>query len=193
MLVVAITWAIILWGAASCTYMLWHGWRRFPRRDFDDVVHFLYPVDLQLAESLLDPAAEFEFSWKLTPQEFRQAQCRRMSVYLELVRRMAHNSRVLVEFSGEEVARNDPRNTAQARLLQQKAIEVRIYALLTLLKVRLWMWIFPAALGSVPAIPQLRRTGDVDGIRTYCALKGAATATFSHLEAAQLDVLTRSL
>jgi len=193
MLVVAVTWMIIVWGATASVYMLWHGWSRFPRRDFDDVVHFLYPVDLSLAESLLDPAAEFEFRWRLAPQEFRKAQRRRMSLYLELVRRMAHNSRVLVEYGNEEIFKNDPRSADQARVLQQKAIEVRVYALLTLLKVRLWMWFFPAALGNAPGIAQLRRTAEVDGLETYCALKDAATAAFMHLDSSDLDALTRSL
>jgi hypothetical protein len=143
-----ITWLIITAGAAACMYMLWCAWSRAPRRDFDDVVHFLYPVDLSLAEALLDPAAEFEFSWKLSPQEFRDAQRKRMGLYLELVRRMAHNSKVLVEFGNAEMNRNDPRSADRARALQQKAIEVRLYSLLTLLKLRFWMWVRPNALGK---------------------------------------------
>ena len=56
MLVVIFTWLIVAWGAASCIYMLRCAWSRFPKRDVDDVIPFLYPVDLPLAESILDHA-----------------------------------------------------------------------------------------------------------------------------------------
>src|SRR5262249_27524582 len=98
MISVVLTWLIIAWGALSCIYMLRCAWSRFPRRDLDDVVHFLYPVDLSLAESLLDPANDFALKWQTGPRTFREAQCRRMRLYLELVRRMSHNSKVLVDF-----------------------------------------------------------------------------------------------
>jgi hypothetical protein len=182
------TWLIIACGAIACIYMLWGTWSRFPRREFDDVVHFLYPVDLSLAESLLDPAAEFAISWKLGPQEFREAQRKRMSLYVELVRRMAHNSKVLVEFSNAEIIRDDLHRSNRARALQQRAIEVRIYALLTLLKLRVWLWI-----SKTPTMPQLRKAAQVDGLKTYHALKTAAEAAFLHLPPSDLETLTRSL
>ena len=78
MVSIVLTWLIVAWGALSCIYMLRCAWRRFPKRDVDDVIPFLYPVDISLAESLLDPAAEFEFRWKLQPPQFREAQRKRM-------------------------------------------------------------------------------------------------------------------
>jgi hypothetical protein len=88
--------------------MLRCAWSRFPKRDVDvdDVIPFLYPVDISLAESLLDPATEFEFRWKLAPPQFREAQRKRMRLFLELTRRMAHNSKVLVEYADSE--KNQP-------------------------------------------------------------------------------------
>jgi hypothetical protein len=106
---VILTWLIIAWGALACIYMLRCAWSRFPRRDFDDVVHFLHPVDLSLAESLLDPAADFALRWNTTPRAYREAQRRRMRLYLELVRRMSHNSKVLVEFGNAVMRRDYPR------------------------------------------------------------------------------------
>ncbi|HEY6766733.1 MAG TPA: hypothetical protein VI386_18380 [Candidatus Sulfotelmatobacter sp.] len=193
MISILFTWLIIAWGAVACIYMLRHAWTRFPRRDFDDVVHFLYPVDLSLAESLLDPAKEFEVSWKLTPREFHAAQRKRMRVYLELVRRMSHNSKVLVEFGNAEMNRQDPRSAEHAKKLQHKAIEVRLYAVLTLCKLRAWMWMRPAFLGQAPAMPKLRRAGDLDGLESYDSLKAAAAAAFVHLQPGELELLTRSL
>jgi hypothetical protein len=173
--------------------MLFCAWTRFPRRDFDDVVHFLYPVDLALAEALLDPAAEFDFRWRLSPREFRQAQRKRMRLYLELVRRMSHNSKVLVEFGNTEANGHDPRSVELARALQQKAVEVRLYAMLTLLKLRWWMWVGPNVQGQRPAMPRLRKAGDLDGLQSYNALKVAAAAAFLHLEPGELEMLTQNL
>jgi hypothetical protein len=193
MTAIVLTWLIIAWGAFSCIYMLFCAWTRFPRRDFDDVVHFLYPVDLALAEALLDPAAEFEFRWKLSPQEFRQAQRKRMRLYLELVRRMSHNSKVLVEFGNVEANWQDRSGLELARALQQKAVEVRFYAALTLLKLRLWMWLGPNAIGPNPAMSRLRRAGNLDGLQIYNALKAVAAAAFVHLQPGELEALARNL
>src|SRR5579863_3098406 len=90
-MVVILTWLIVAWGALACIYMVHCAWSRFPKRDVDvdDVIPFLYPVDISLAESLLDPAAEFEFRWQLGQQQFRQAQRKRMRMLLEVTRRMA--------------------------------------------------------------------------------------------------------
>ncbi len=57
---IVLTWLIVAWGALSCIYMLRCAWSRFPKRDVDadDIVPFLYPVDISLAESLLDPATD---------------------------------------------------------------------------------------------------------------------------------------
>jgi hypothetical protein len=187
------TWLIVAWGALSCIYMLRCAWSRFPRRDVDvdDVIPFLYPVDLSLAESLLDPAAEFEFRWKLSPPQFREAQRKRMRLYLELTRRMAHNSRVLVEYADAEKHNPDPRRAGLASVLQDKAIEVRLYALLTGIKLRLWLLVRSSLLK--PVLARLRTAGDIDGLKTYYALKTAAAAAFVQLPPDEFDSLTRSL
>src|SRR6202521_5933610 len=96
---IVLTWLIVRWGRFSSFSILGCAWRRFPKCDVDDVIPFLYPVDISLAESLLDPAAEFEFRWKLQPPQFREVQRKRMRLFLELTRRMAHNSKVLVEYA----------------------------------------------------------------------------------------------
>jgi hypothetical protein len=189
-----LTWLIIAWGAVACIYMLRCGWSRFPKRDVgvDDVVPFLYPVDISLAESLLDPAAEFEFRWKLGRLEFREAQRKRMRLYLEVTRRMAHNSKVLVQFADAEKNNQDPQRVSLASALQQKAIEVRLYSLLTRIRLRFWL-LFSDILNSMPVLSRLRTAGDIDGLQTYTALKTAAAAAFVQLQPEELDSLTRSL
>jgi hypothetical protein len=202
-----LTWLIIAWGALACIYMLRCAWSRFPGRDVDDVVHFLHPVDLSLAESLLDPAADFALRWNSTPRAYRESQRRRMRLYLELVRRMSHNSKVLVEFGNAMVRpeitdRNDENQGAQSKSpsslaseLQRAAISVRLYALLVLVRLRLRLWLPLDRFGIVPApeLAQLRKAGNLDGPRTYDDLKAAATAAFVQFQPADLPVLIRNL
>lgn len=193
MLSIIFTWLIVAWGVLACIYMLRCAWSRFPKRDVDDVIPFLYPVDISLAESLLDPAAEFQYRWRLTPQQFRAAQRKRMRLYLELTRRMAHNSRVLVEYADAEKNNPDPGRVTLATALQEKAIEVRLYALLTIIKLRTWLFLRSDTLFTMAALPHLRTACEIDGLQTYSALKSAATAAFVRLPPEEMDSLTRSL
>jgi hypothetical protein len=190
---VIFTWMIVAWGALSCIYMLRCAWKRFPKRDVDDVIPFLYPVDTSLAESLLDPASEFEYRWKLSPRQFRAAQRKRMRLYFELTRRMAHNSRVLVEYTDAEKNNPDPRRASAAVALQEKAIEVRLYALLVRFRLRVWLLLRSDILTATPKLAHLRTAGDIDGLQTYYALRTAAAAAFVHLPAEEFDSLTRNL
>jgi hypothetical protein len=192
---IVFTWLIVAWGALACIYMLRCAWSRFPNRDVnaDDVIPFLYPVDLSLAELLLDPAAEFQFRWKLGPSQFREARRKRMRLYLELTRRMAHNATVLVRYADAEKNSGDPQRISLGSTLQEKAIEVRLYSLLTRSKLRFWLFLRADILNFAPALAPLRTAGDIDGLQTYGALKVAATAAFMKLPAEELDLLTRSL
>ena len=193
MFFIILTWLIVAWGALSCIYMLGRAWSRFPSRDVDDVIPFLYPVDLSLAESLLDPAEEFGYRWKLSPQRFREAQRKRMRLYLELTRRMAHNSRVLVEYADGQKRSPDPRRVSLASTLQERAVEVRLYSLLTGIRLRFCLLLRSNVITSKPTLPRMRSTGDIDGLQTYSALKTAAAAAFMQLPPDAFDSLTRSL
>jgi hypothetical protein len=190
---IVLTWLIVAWGALSCIYMLRCAWRRFPKRDVDDVIPFLYPVNISLAESLLDPASEFEFRWKLRPRQFREAQRKRMRLYLELTRRMAHNATVLIAYADAEKNSHDPRRVSLASTLQEKAVEVRLYALLTRFKLRIRLLLRSDLLTVTPVLSHLRTACEIDGLQTYAALKIAAAAAFVQLPPDELDTLTRNL
>ena len=116
-----------------------------------------------------------------------------MRLYLELTRRMAHNSRVLVEYADAEKRSPDTRRASLASALQEKAVEVRLYSMLTGIKLRVWLLLRSGMLRLMPALPRLRTAGDIDGLKTYHALKAAATAAFVQLPPEELDSLTRSL
>jgi hypothetical protein len=187
------TWLIVAWGAIACIYMLRSAWSRFPKRDADDVIPFLYHVDIPLAESLLDPAAEFQSRWQLSPRQFRVAQRKRMRLYLELAHRMAHNSKVLVEYADAEKNSPDPQRVALAAELQERAVEVRLYSFMTAMKLRLWLLLRSDIRLTVPVLAHLRTAGNIDGLQTYSALKEVAAAAFTRFAPDEIDSLTRNL
>jgi hypothetical protein len=116
-----------------------------------------------------------------------------MRLFLELTRRMAHNSKVLVEYADSEKNQQDPRQAALASALQEKAIEVRLYALVTGIKLRFWLLLRADILNAAPVLAPLRTAGEIDGLQTYSALKVAAAAAFVQLPPDELDSLTRNL
>ncbi len=174
---------IMIWGFLAACYLLCVVLLGFPERTVDDVVEFLRPVDLDQAEVLLDPGANLELRWKLDAATFREMQRKRMHIYLELVRRMAHNSMVLVEFGNREACRLEAstkkgRAARQAEViasLQRAAVNVRIYSIFTIVRLRLLMAIRPMV---TPSLSIFRSVAELDGIQTYKTLREVSTAAF---------------
>lgn len=195
MYLLILTWVILAWGALACIYLSYRAWTAFPRRDIDDVIHYLYPVDLALAETLLDPASDFSLRWSLQPRAYREAQRRRMRLYLELVRRMAHNSIVLVEYGNCMCREHEWAPESTTDTLQDAAIRVRLYSVVAKVKLRIRLLLPLEAMGfkNTIQLANLRVAGDQDGPKAYNDLKNAAAAAFGQLQPAELDALTRSL
>jgi hypothetical protein len=187
-----VTWLILSCSALELVYLLYLAWSstRVPKLILGDVVHFLYPVDSSLLASLVDPAADFELRWNLSPRSFREEQRRRMCLYRELLGRMAHNSAVLAEFDNAmrgNVAGADSK-------LQEAAVKVRLYCMFSRGKLRLWLWL-PSAFDVVvpPRLARLRIAADLDGLKVYEELKVAAAEAFAQLRPAELEALTHNL
>lgn len=185
-------WLLVAANALGYVYLLYRAWTRVPRRDMDDVVPFLYPVDVSLVESLLDPAADFGLRWQLSPREFREAQRRRMRLYLEMVRRMSHNSEVLVEYDHARLG-NDRLNSETASKVEDAAIKVRLYSACVRLRLRVWLSLPMNAFGMMPTLARLRMAADLDGPKAYDDLKAAAAEGFAKLQQTELDALARNL
>jgi hypothetical protein len=187
------TWVIVTSGVLALLYILRCACARTPKFNLNDLVHFLYPVDLSLLDSLLDPAADFALRWSLNPRAFRREQRRRMRLYRELLRRMAHNSIILADF-GNALFGEDER-PACACELEGAVIKVRLYTGFARLRLRLWLLLSLDALGVVPTpqLANLRKAADLDGRKAYDELKIAAAAAFARLQPAELDALTRNL
>jgi hypothetical protein len=193
MFLATLTWVIVTSGTLALLYILRCACARSPKFNLNDLVHFLYPVDLSLLDSLLDPAEDFALRWSLNPRAFRQEQRRRMRLYRELLRRMAHNSMILADF-GNALFGEDER-PACASELEGAVIKVRLYTGFARLRLRLWLLLCRDALGIVPTphLANLRKAADLDGRKAYDELKIAAAAAFARLQPAELDALTRNL
>lgn len=193
--------AYILWylvitaGFISCIVTVALIWFRFPDRTSQDVVDFLFPVDFDKAADLLDPELEGRLRKQLSPEEFRRLQRKRIHHYMAYVKRMSHNAAVLVEWANREVESQDERQAELATKLQQLGVEVRLYSLLTLLKLRFWLlvrldwWtLFPA-----PSLDDLREAGGVRGLEAYDRLKSAASFLFLELGQGDFEELLHNL
>jgi hypothetical protein len=191
-----LTWLILAASVAELVYLLYLAWAsgRVPKLVLADVIHFLYPVDPSLLASLLDPAADFELRWNLSPRCFREEQRRRMRIYRELLQRMAHNSAVLAEFDNA-MRGNSSLIAGPGSKLQEAAINVRIYCTFARGRLRMWLWLPPSAFRFIPApgLARLRKAATLDGPKAYEELKTAAAEAFARLKPTELEALTHNL
>ncbi len=159
--------------------------RKFPKRTVDDVAPFLRPAEPQELESLLDPGQETTFRLRMSPQEFADWQRKRIHLMREYLLRMSHNALVLIEWGNIEALKEEEREPAllcrQKQLLAQElvqaATEFRLYSILALAKVTLWLilpspfkFLFPS-----PSLPSLRNIFGIDALGSYQRLKTAAS------------------
>ncbi len=114
---------------------------------------------------------------------------------MAFVKRMSHNAAVLVEWANREAESNDPRQAELAGRLHQLGVEVRLYSLLTLLKLRFWLlvrldwWkVLPA-----PSLDDLRESGGIRGLEAYDRLKSAASFLFLELGQGDFEELLHNL
>ena len=146
---------------------------KFPGRTIDDVTPYLRPTDMATFESILGAAEEVNFRLRLSPQEFRQLQRKRIHLLRECLLRMSHNALVLIEWGNMEW--NGP-HTEQKRILGQElvqaAVEFRLYSLLALTKLKLWIIFEPFF--SVRSVRALRTVAGIDPVRAYSRVKLAA-------------------
>ena len=135
----ALWYLFITAGFVAAALAVWLMWFRFPDRTINDVADYLLPVDFEKAEGLLDPQTEAILRKELTPEEFRALQRKRMHHYLALVQRMAHNAAVLIEWANREARTATGLKLEMVMKLQQVGVEVRLYSLLALIKLRFWL------------------------------------------------------
>lgn len=150
---------------------------KFPRRTIEDVSPYLRPAELEELESLLNPAYEVNFRLRLSPDEFRAWQRKRIHLLREYLLRMSHNSLVLIEWGNMEFegdgspSHKSEQMQALAQELVQAATDFRLYSLLALAKLKLWI-VF--RLDTSASLPRLRSLLGIDAMAAYKRLKSAA-------------------
>ena len=157
---------------------------KFPKRTLEHVTPFLRPAESQEIEALMDPGQETTFRLRMSRDEFAGWQRNRIHLMREYLLRMSHNALVLIEWGNMEALKGGERDSAQCREKQllaqelvQAATEFRLYSMLALAKLKLWL-ILPSAVSFLlpsPSLPSLRNVFGIDAIRTYQRLKTAAS------------------
>lgn len=155
---------------------------KYPKRSITDVTPFLRPAEHDELESLLDPAQETNFRMRMSPQEFADWQRRRIHLLREYLLRMSHNALVLIEWGNMETAEtgNNAETAIQRQLLAkelvQAATEFRLYSMLALAKLKVWL-VLPAPFSLLlpsPSLPAMRHVFGIDALGSYQRLKTAA-------------------
>jgi len=156
---------------------------KFPKRTIEDVTPFLRPAEHDELESLLDPAQEANFRMRMSAQEFADWQRRRIHLLREYLLRMSHNALVLIEWGNMETTGtgSDAETVIQRQLLAkelvQAATEFRLYSMLALAKLKLWL-VLPSPFSLLlpsPSLPSMRRVFGIDALGSYQRLKTAAS------------------
>jgi hypothetical protein len=156
---------------------------KHPKRTIEDVTPFLRPAEHDELEGLLDPAQETNFRLRMSPQEFADWQRRRIHLLREYLLRMSHNALVLIEWGNMETAQtgNDAEAFRQRQLmakeLVQAATEFRLYSMLALAQLKLWL-VLPSPFSLLlpsPSLPSMRHIFGIDALGSYQRLKTAAS------------------
>jgi len=155
---------------------------KHPKRTIEDVTPFLRPAEHDELELLLDPAQETNFRIRMSPQEFTVWQRRRIHLLREYLLRMSHNALVLIEWGNMEAMAegNDAETVRQrqvlAKELVQAATEFRLYSVLALAKLKLWLVLPPplSLLFPSPSLPSMRHVFGIDALGSYQRLRTAA-------------------
>ena len=182
-------------GFIAAALAIWLMWFRFPDRTIDDVTDYLLPVDFEKAEGLLDPQTEAILRKELSPEEFRALQRKRIHHYLALVQRMAHNAAVLIEWANREARTATGQKLEMVTKLQQVGVEVRLYSLFALIKLRFWLLIRVESWTILPApsLDDMRQVGGVKGLESYDRLKTAASFLFIEMGRGHFEELLQNL
>jgi hypothetical protein len=170
---------------------------KFPKRTINDVTPFLRPSEAQEFESLLDPAQEVNFRLRLSPREFAAWQRRRLHLMREYLLRMSHNALVLIEWGNMEAFEQETNSQTEKQALAQEmvkaATEFRLYSMLALFKLKLWLLLpsscFP---GFVPDLSRLRSLFGINALNSYHRLKSTAGSLgLAYSDDFQQDLLAR--
>ena len=165
----------------AIAYAFAMAWFEFPRRNAEDVLCYLLPVDVEKMQSLLDPAVEYSYRLYFSPQEFRFLQRKRLHQFMELVERLSRNSVTLMDYADEEIDRNDPLTLQAAQALREHAFSLRLHCLAAKMAIYSWLLVrlrAPIGVGNRFSLPRLRELYGIAALDTYSRLKDAAITLY---------------
>jgi hypothetical protein len=171
-------------------------WYRLSDRTSEDVVDYLRPVGREKLESLLDPGNELSMRVFLSRQEFRKAQIKRVHLYRELVRRMAHNAGILADLANKEWEKRNPQTQPIASTLQSEAVAMRLYCLLALCILNYWLLFrlrCPYDFRRQFLLSELREIKGIKVLDHYRSLVETTANLFAHIHPRACDALIQSL
>lgn len=171
----------------SAFYAAFDHLSRCPYVTILDVSNIVRRVSVEDVLSLLDSRAEEQTRVIFSKKGFHQEQRLRLYRMREYLSRMLHNAKVFVMWANTEILRetklrpgmpDHERYIELSRRMHSAAIEFRIYAFLTLVRITFWMvfrtrtWI-P---GSIPQIADLRELGGLNFYGSYQRLRDAVAS-----------------
>jgi len=159
---------------ASAAYFFLGRLSRFPCRTIRDVPAFLQPVDSAGMMQLLNPQTEEFLHSAMTGLALRLEQRRSLHFMREHLLRLSHNAHILLEWSNAELKREIVGQSEEdsecyrdcARQLHSAAIEFKLYAALSLIKINLWL-AFRTQSWLPLSPPSLSALGQVGGLRFF--------------------------
>jgi hypothetical protein len=100
----------------------------------EDLTGRTRPVDIEAFRNIIDPGEEEFLRANLPAREFRAVQRQRLLAAAEYVHKVAYNAAVLLKLGQAATHSTDPSVAAAARQLMEHSLRLRIYAVLSLLK-----------------------------------------------------------
>ena len=142
-----------------------------------DVQKVLRPAHSARVQQLLDPRIHDTLRSVFSRRHFADSQLSSLYELREYLSRMAHNSRVFLVWANTELWReikykpgmeNADHFIELGRKLHTAAIEFRIYALFTLLRINFWMILRIRPWSPLPA-PHVTDLREIAGLRFYAS------------------------
>ena len=188
--------------SATALYFFLGRLSSFPCRTIRDVPAFLQPVDSAGMMQLLNPQTEEFLHSAMTGVAWRLEQRKSLHFMREHLLRMSHNAHILLEWSNAELKRQIVGQNEEdgecyrdcARHLHVAAIEFRLFAILSLIKINLWLlfrtqsWL-PL---SPPSLAELNHLGSLRFFELYSNLTRAVSELGRHYGTEFRDELLRA-
>lgn len=198
----AILLVILALISASALYFFLGRLASFPCRTIRDVPAFLQPVDSAGIMQLLNPQTEEFLHSAMTGVALRLEQRKSLHFMREHLLRMSHNAHILLEWSNAELKRQIVGQSEEdgecyrdcARQLHAAAIEFRLFAILSLIKINLWLLFRTQAWSqlSAPSLAELNHLGSLRFFELYSNLTRAVSELGRHYGTEFRDELLRA-